>query len=115
MFPLWKRTSDEIIKEFIGLGFLTVVVCVNEKYLDPSFAGRVIDEDFQRSAGMADPAVKNESFTFVFDGPVFKKKIDYRLGRLVHRTYKTKIENNDQDNDGDETNRETTFWYRDIL
>lgn len=117
LFPLWEKTSVEIIKEFIGLGFLTVVVCVNEQYLDPSFTGRVIDEDFLSDLPEnVDPCGENGEFhTFVFDGPVFKKKIDYRLGRLVYRPYKTKMGNNDHDIDGDKTNRETTFWYRDIL
>jgi diphthamide synthase (EF-2-diphthine--ammonia ligase) len=28
------------------LGFKTIVVCVNERYLDKSFIGRVIDQNF---------------------------------------------------------------------
>jgi uncharacterized protein (TIGR00290 family) len=116
LFPLWQRPSTEIIKEFIDLGFKTVIVCVNEKYLDKSFAGRVIDEDFLNDLpGNVDPCGENGEFhTFVFDGPIFKKKIDYELGEVVHREYKTESGNVD-DPDNDKKKQDTTFWYRDIL
>lgn len=116
LFPLWKRPSTEIVKEFIGLGFKTVIVCVNEKYLDKSFAGRVIDEDFLNDLpGNVDPCGENGEFhTFVFDGPIFKKKIDYELGKVVHREYKAERGNIDDHGD-DKKKQDTTFWYRDIL
>jgi len=116
LFPLWKRPSTEIIKEFIGLGFKTVIVCVDNKYLDKSFAGRVIDEDFLNDLPKnVDPCGENGEFhTFVFDGPIFKNKIDYELGEVVHREYKIESENID-DPDNDKKKHDTLFWYRDIL
>jgi uncharacterized protein (TIGR00290 family) len=116
LFPLWQRPSTEIIKEFIGLGFRTVIVCVNEKYLDKSFAGRIIDEDLLNDLpGNVDPCGENGEFhTFVFDGPIFKKKIDYELGKIVRREYKA--ENGNIDNpDNNKKNYNNIFWYRDIL
>jgi uncharacterized protein (TIGR00290 family) len=109
LFPLWKRSSTDILKEFVELGFKTVIVCINEKYLDKSFAGRIIDKDFLNDLpGNVDPCGENGEFhTFVFDGPIFKKKIDYELGDLVYREYKA--------DDGNINNHDTKFWYRDIL
>src|ERR1700757_909759 len=46
IFPLWKTPTKELIKEFLDLGFKTITTCVNDKYLDKSFVGRIIDEDF---------------------------------------------------------------------
>jgi diphthamide synthase (EF-2-diphthine--ammonia ligase) len=46
VFPLWKVPTYDLIQEFIALGFKTIVVCVNERYLDKSFIGRVIDQNF---------------------------------------------------------------------
>jgi uncharacterized protein (TIGR00290 family) len=116
LFPLWKRPSMEIIKEFIGLGFKTVIVCVNEKYLDKSFAGRVIDEDFLNDLpDNVDPCGENGEFhTFVFDGPIFKTKINYELGEVVHKEYKTESGNVD-DSDSNKKKHDTAFWYRDIM
>src|SRR5690606_19565692 len=46
VFPIWKHDTTKLLHEFIDKGFKAVLVCVNEKYLDSSFAGRLIDEDF---------------------------------------------------------------------
>jgi uncharacterized protein (TIGR00290 family) len=116
LFPLWKRPSTDLIKEFLALGFKTVVVCVSEKYLDKSFAGRIIDEDFLNDLpDNVDPCGENGEFhTFVFDGPIFKKKIDYELGEAVRREYKAESGDvDDSDNNKEEHNN--IFWYRDIL
>ena len=46
LYPLWKRDTAALIREFIGLGFKTVVVCVDPARLDPSFLRQLIDEEF---------------------------------------------------------------------
>ncbi len=104
LFPLWKISTRDLLKEFIDLGFKTIVVCVNEKYLDSTFAGRVIDNDFIKDLpANVDPCGENGEFhTFVFDGPVFKSPIDFKKGEIVHRTYDTSTADNG-------------FWYCDLL
>jgi uncharacterized protein (TIGR00290 family) len=71
LYPIWKRDTSQLIREFIELGFKTVVVCVDPVQLDPSFVGRVIDEEFlSRLPTQVDPCgEKGEFHTFVFDGP----------------------------------------------
>jgi len=44
-FPLWNRDTNDLIREFIDFGFKAVLVCVDERVLDKSFAGRFIDQD----------------------------------------------------------------------
>jgi len=116
LFPLWKRSSKEILEEFIDSGFKTVIVCVSDKYLDKSFAGRVIDKNFINDLPEnVDPCGENGKFhTFVFDGPIFKNKINYELGEVVHKEYKATKKDTDDNNYGKE-NQDTIFWYRDIL
>src|SRR5258705_9182586 len=46
IFPIWKKDTKELMTEFIDAGFKAVTVCVNERFLDKSFCGRNIDEDF---------------------------------------------------------------------
>src|SRR5580658_9972985 len=46
VFPIWKVDSRELIREFIALGFGSVICCVNDAYLDEMALGRNIDEDF---------------------------------------------------------------------
>jgi uncharacterized protein (TIGR00290 family) len=123
VFPLWKIPTDKLIKEFIDLGFKTITTCVNDKYLDKSFVGRIIDEDFLKDLpDNVDPCGENGEFhTFVFDGPIFKKPIPFDKGEIVYRKYtpsKQKDNSNyDCDNNTDikDDPFENGFWYCDLL
>lgn len=108
IFPLWKLNTTEVINEFLDLGFKTIIVCVNEKYLDKSFAGRIIDKDFLKDLpSNVDPCGENGEFhTFVFDGPIFKKPISFTVGEIVHRKYES---------EKDEPVFDTGFWYCDLI
>jgi len=87
IFPIWKRTSDELIHSFIRLGFKAIIVCVDTKTLDGSFAGRVIDEQFVSDLpkGVDVCGENGEFHSFVSEGPIFKKKITYKPGEAVLR------------------------------
>jgi uncharacterized protein (TIGR00290 family) len=86
-YPIWGRDTAALIREFIAEGFRTVVVCVDPAQLDPSFAGRVIDEQFLADLPpQVDPCGENGEFhTFVFDGPIFKDAIRLAIGETVCR------------------------------
>lgn len=86
-FPIWKRDTTAVLKEFISLGYKTVIVCAKEGLED--FCGRIIDEDFIKDLPPGiDPCGENGEFhTFVFQGPLFKKPIDFTFGEKVFRTY----------------------------
>ncbi len=89
MFPLWKRSSMELLEEFWELEFKTIVVSVNGSVLDRSFCGRVLDRDFvsELPEGI-DPCGENGEFhTFVFDAPYFSQPIDFQKGETVEKTY----------------------------
>jgi uncharacterized protein (TIGR00290 family) len=87
LFPIWKRDTRELIREFHAHRFRAVAVCVDPKVLDPSFAGRELNDSFFRDLPPnADPCGENGEFhTFVFDGPIFRWPIAVRTGAVVHR------------------------------
>lgn len=87
IYPVWGRDTDKLIREFIGLGFKTAVVCVDPNKLDPSFAGRVIDDAFLADLPAdVDPCGENGEFhTFVFDGPIFREPVRFTFGEIVCR------------------------------
>jgi uncharacterized protein (TIGR00290 family) len=89
VFPLWKISTQELMQQFLALGFKAIIVCVNEKFLDRSFCGRLIDESFVRDLPPdVDVCGENgEYHSFVFDGPVFKYPIPYTKGDIVRRQY----------------------------
>jgi uncharacterized protein (TIGR00290 family) len=87
LFPVWKRDTSSFIREFIELGFKTIVTCVDSRVLDQSFVGKTIDEDLLSSLpGDVDPCGENGEFhTFVFDGPSFARPVKFSLGEIVLR------------------------------
>lgn len=111
VFPLWKQNTSDLIHEFLDLGFKTIVTCVNETYLDKSFVGRIIDENFIKDLPKnIDPCGENGEFhTFTFDGPIFKNPIDFEIGEIVKKTYpKPKSDENDEQG-------EYIFWFCDLI
>ena len=120
VFPLWKIPTQDLIQEFIALGFKTIVVCVNERFLDKSFVGRIIDQEFINDLPKnVDVCGENGEFhTFTFDGPIFAKPILFEVGEIVYRKYeRPKIE----DSSNIACNAATSdafdygFWYCDLL
>ena len=87
LYPIWGRDTAKLIREFIGLGFKTAVVCVDPAQLDPSFVGRVIDDEFlEELPPHVDSCGENGEFhTFVFDGPMFKNAVKFSFGEVVCR------------------------------
>ena len=87
LFPIWRRDSAELARSFIGLGFKAVVVCLDSKALDQSFAGKVINQEYLGSLPpRVDPCGENGEFhSFVFDGPIFREKVRYSVGEVVLR------------------------------
>ena len=87
MFPIWKRDTRDLARDFLRLGFRAITVCVDPRVLDPSFAGRVLDQSFFEDLPPgADPCGENGEFhTFVYDGPVFRAPIRFQAGETVTR------------------------------
>jgi uncharacterized protein (TIGR00290 family) len=87
VYPLWKQDTRALAERFIDLGFKAVLVCVDPRKLDPSYAGRAFDLDLLADlpAGV-DPCGENGEFhTFVWNGPNFAAPVDLRRGEIVDR------------------------------
>ena len=87
LYPVWGRDTSKLIRDFIAQGFKTILVCVDPAKLDPSFVGRVIDENLLSALPPGvDPCGENGEFhTFVFDGPIFSRPIRFFRGEVVCR------------------------------
>jgi len=97
VFPIWKRDTTELAHEFIDLGFKAVITCVDSNVLDKIFIGRLFDEQFlSELPANVDPCGENGEFhSFVYDGPIFQKKVSYVKGEVVLR--------------------DSRFWYCDLI
>jgi len=87
LFPIWKIGSRELAARFLRDGFRAIVVCVDPRKLDASFAGKELDAAFFRDLPPGvDPCGENGEFhTFVFAGPIFRHPIGVQLGKVVER------------------------------
>lgn len=109
-FPLWKRDTKELIEEFLGLDFKTIVCCVNDFYLNENDVGKEIDLEYiKKLPQLVDPCGENgEYHSFCYSGPIFKKKIEFSLGEKVYRPL--------AENVSEEKNVSPKgFWYIDLI
>jgi uncharacterized protein (TIGR00290 family) len=108
VFPLWIKNSQRLVNEFIDLGFKTIVVSVDTKYLDESFVGQVIDHEFlKRLPSYVDPCGENGEFhTFVFDGPIFKSPVPFTVGEKLYKEYPSH---------NGKPGEQNGFWYCDLI
>lgn len=97
VFPIWKRDSVELIDEFLDLGFKTILVCIKADLLPKEFVGRIIDKDFLKDLPKnVDACGENGEFhSFVFDGPVFSKPVNFIKGEIVYKEYSAPNTNKD--------------------
>jgi uncharacterized protein (TIGR00290 family) len=87
IFPVWKENTTALARAILSVGFRAIVTCVDSKKLDPKFAGRYFDESFlDEIPANVDPCGENGEFhSFVFDGPIFRKRIEVTVGKRVLR------------------------------
>ena len=87
IFPLWKKNTQELARQFIELGFKAVIICIDSQNLDKKFVGRYFDRQFLSDLPAdVDPCGENGEFhSFVFDGQIFKKPIHFKIGDIVLR------------------------------
>jgi uncharacterized protein (TIGR00290 family) len=87
LFPIWKRDTRELIRNFHADGLRAIAACIDPRVLDRSFAGRELDASFFRDLPpKVDPCGENGEFhTFVFDGPIFRNPIPVGVGEIVER------------------------------
>jgi len=87
VFPLWGGDTTELLRGFTRAGFRAVLVCVDRRKLDRSFAGRELGEPLlgEFPAGV-DPCGENgEYHSFVYDGPVFSRPVAFERGVVLDR------------------------------
>ena len=87
VFPIWKEDTAKLAQQFIESGFKAITVCVDSEILGEEFAGRDFNEQFLNDLpGEIDPCGENGEFhTFVYDGPIFDKRVNHKVGEIVLR------------------------------
>jgi diphthamide synthase (EF-2-diphthine--ammonia ligase) len=107
LFPLWKKNTMVLLRDFIAAGFETLLCCVNSTYLGEEWLGNKIDQTFlDRLPLNVDPCGENGEFhTFCYAGPVFKSPVNYTTGKTEYKSLNVKTP---------EQEIEYGFWYLDL-
>lgn len=87
LFPVWGLDTAELARKFVALGFRAVLVCVDTRVLSASLVGREFDERLlDEMPDGVDPCGENGEFhTFVYDGPVLERPVEWERGQLSRR------------------------------
>jgi uncharacterized protein (TIGR00290 family) len=87
LFPLWGRDTRALAAEMLAAGMRARLSCVDLKALPARFAGR--DYDSQLLTELpdgVDPCGENGEFhTFAYAGPMFRRPIALRVGKVTER------------------------------
>ncbi len=88
--PLFNNKPENLFREFIDLGFEAVVIMVKREFLGDEWVGRKLDQEFlddllKHSKKVDILGELGEYHTFVYDGPIFKKRIKILEYRKVPR------------------------------
>ena len=87
-FPLWKEDRKKIVRDYIDAGFKAVITIIDTNRMPDGFLGQTLTRDvvdaIEKSG--ADICGENgEYHTFVFDGPLFKNKVDFTIIERLRR------------------------------
>lgn len=84
--PLWEEERRALVDEFLDAGFKAIVVSVKDESMS-RFLGQPFDGHFVAAAeamGWDACGEEGEFHTFVVDGPLFRRRIQYQLAE-THR------------------------------
>lgn len=97
LYPLWSQKEDalQLLRNFVQSGYKAVVVRVREDVLDETWLGKSLDEaflqDVQRTT-MCPMGESGEYHTFVYEGPLFSKRIHLVPGEFIQLETTKKLE-----------------------
>ncbi len=89
ILPLWKEDTRVLINAFIKAGFKAKIVSTDAKFLGEEWLGREVDrmlvKDLENLGNIDLCGEKGEFHTFVYDGPIFKKPVEFSFGKKAQK------------------------------
>ncbi len=85
--PLWKNPRQDLLHNFLTLGFKATIIATKDNKLGKRFLGRILDHallaEFEQ-AGIDISGEAGEYHTIVTDGPLFSKPLILQKGEITH-------------------------------
>ena len=90
--PLWAESQDKLLREFVELGFKSVVIAAKADLFGEDVLGCTVDmsfiqlvEELRETKGVTPSGEAGEYHTLVVDGPLFQKRIEIIEAEKVMR------------------------------
>lgn len=108
VFPLWKKPTDELARDFIDAGFRTVICAADADLVQKERVGRDFDLKFIESLpASADPCGENGEFhSFCYAGPIFTEPVAISVGKIVGQSYDIPLANGEKGR--------KSFWFAEV-
>ncbi|KAF2956985.1 diphthine--ammonia ligase [Marinitoga sp. 38H-ov] len=86
--PLWQREREDIVLEFLNLGFKAKIIAIKkgigiENYLGKDLSFDLVEEF--KKIGIDACGENGEFHTFVYDGPIFNEEIKFSIKSTVEK------------------------------
>lgn len=97
IYPLWGKQEDafRMLEDYLHSGYKATVIRVREDILDETWLGRQLDFSFLedvKTKEMCPMGESGEYHSFVFDGPLFKRKIILKNPEIIQLETTKKLE-----------------------
>jgi uncharacterized protein (TIGR00290 family) len=108
LFPLWKKSTKDVIQKFLDLGYKTKICAGDASKINREIVGNTINQSLLKQLPEdVDPCGENGEFhTFVYDGPLFQTPIKVNLNSLHSHFYEYQI-----DEDGEIKTAKSEFYF----
>jgi len=86
--PLWGKSTEEILTDFIDAGFEAVIVGARFELIDEGWLGKQVNRDFMdylKTRNIDLCGEKGEYHTLVVNGPLFKRRIEITESQTIKR------------------------------
>lgn len=86
IFPLWQMDRITVVEEFINQGYQALIKRVDKNKLSKESLGKTLDNDLMNYFAEINIDVCGENgeyHTLVFNGPLFKKTVPLKLGKII--------------------------------
>ncbi|MEM7549057.1 MAG: diphthine--ammonia ligase [Bacteroidota bacterium] len=91
IYPLWNMNSQDVLRDFLNAGFKSKICAADSKYFSKSEIGEDLSIEILKNKDVDLCGENGEYHSFVYDGPIFKKKLDPILDEAYYRKYQFKI------------------------
>lgn len=87
MFPIWGLSTRLLAEQMTASGLRAYITCIDPERVPRSWVGREFNPEFvAQIPDDIDPCGERGEFhTFVFDGPMFNRRLQVRCGEITDR------------------------------